>query len=158
MTTLTIHEKISFKNRLKKFGERIIEQRIAATKALINDAQEAANSEEKNTVGDKYETARAMGQLDTEMHSKQLGQHLQDLAVLHNVKVDIICTDAVAGACIECAKMFFFIAAGLGKQTVEGKTVIFLSPQAPLAKLLQHKKAGDDFLFNSLQTKIVDLY
>jgi hypothetical protein len=158
LNPLTIHQKISFKNKLKQFGERIIEQRIAATKALINDAQEAANSEEKSTVGDKYETARAMGQLDTEMHSRQLAQHLTDLALLHDVKTDAKYDAAVIGSCIECQNMVFFIATGLGKQTVDGKMVIFLSPHAPLAKLLHHKKAGEDFLFNQVQTKILDVY
>jgi transcription elongation GreA/GreB family factor len=54
--------------------------------------------------------------------------------------------------------MIFFIAAGLGKQTIDGKVIFFLSPHAPLAKTLQRKKAGEQFVFNGAQTKIESVY
>ncbi|WP_166437046.1 hypothetical protein [Niastella caeni] len=155
---MTEPEKITFKNKLKLAGQQIIEQRIAAAKTLINNAQEAANNEEKSSAGDKYETARAMNQLEKEMYSKQLAQHLHELALLHEVKTDIIYQMATSGACIECWAMIFFIAAGLGKQTIEGKLIIYLSPQAPLAKLLHNKKAGDHFVFNGKETAIETIY
>jgi len=44
---VTEPEKITFKNKLKVAGEHIIEQRIATAKSLVNNAQEAANNEEK---------------------------------------------------------------------------------------------------------------
>lgn len=155
---MTEPEKITFKNRLKLAGQQIIEQRIAAAKTLIDNAQEAANSEEKSSAGDKYETARAMNQLEKEMHSKQLVQQLKELALLHEVKTDVVYIKVVPGACIECTGMIFFIAAGLGKQVIDDKLVIFLSPQAPLAKNLLHKKAGDPFLFNGKEVTIDLIY
>jgi hypothetical protein len=155
---VTEPEKIAFKNKLKLAAQQMIGQRIAVAKTLINNAQEAANNEEKSSAGDKYETARAMNQLEKEMHSKQLAQQNQELALLNGVKTDVIYTTVITGACIECAEMTLFIAAGLGKQTVEGNPVIFLSPQAPLAKQLQHKKAGDHFVFNGKEITIAAIY
>jgi hypothetical protein len=151
-------EKIAFKNRLKLAAQHIIEQRIAAAKTLIDNAQEAANSEEKSSAGDKYETARAMNQLEKEMHSKQLAQQIKELALLHEVKSDVVYTKVLPGACIECAGMIFFIAAGLGKQTIEEKLILFLSPLAPLAKTLYNKKAGDPFLFSGKEVIIDAVY
>jgi hypothetical protein len=155
---VTEPEKIAFKNKLKLAARQIIDQRIAAAKTLINNAQEAANSEEKSSAGDKYETARAMSQLEKEMHSKQLAQQLKELALLHEVKTDVIYTRVLPGACIECAGTVFFIAAGLGKQTIDEQLIIFLSPLAPLAKALQNKKAGDLFLFNGKDVIIDAVY
>jgi hypothetical protein len=155
---VTEPEKIAFKNKLKLAAQQVIEQRIAVAKTLINNAQEAANSEEKRSAGDKYETARAMSQLEKEMHSRQLAQQIQEMALLNAVKTDVIYTTVITGACIECAEMILFIAAGLGKQTVEGKPVIFLSPQAPLAKQLQHKKAGEHFVFSGREITIAAIY
>jgi hypothetical protein len=151
-------EKIAFKNRLKLACQHIIEQRIAAAKTLIDNAQEAANSEEKSSAGDKYETARAMNQLEKEMHSKQLAQQVKELALLREVKTDVIYTKVSPGACIECAGMVFFIAAGLGKQTIEEKLVLFLSPLAPLAKSMHNKKAGELFLFSGKEVSIDAIY
>lgn len=158
LAVVTESEKIAFKSGLKQAAQQLIEQRIAGAKKLIDNAQEAANSEEKSSVGDKYETARAMNQLEKEMHSKQLAQQIRELALLHEVKVEVIYPAATMGACIECAELTFFIAAGLGKQTIDGKPIIFLSPQAPLAKLLQHKKAGESFVFNGKDTVIETVY
>jgi transcription elongation GreA/GreB family factor len=41
---------------------------------------------------------------------------------------------------------------------VEGKQIIYLSPHAPLAKGLLHKKAGDPFVFNGSSGTISDVY
>lgn len=155
---VTASEKIAFKNRLKQAGLAIIEQRIQAAKIIIANAQEAANNEEKSSAGDKYETARAMNQLEKEMHSKQLAQQITELALLNVVKTEVVYTTVATGACIDCGDVVFFIAAGLGKQTIEEKLVLFLSPQAPLAKQLQHKKAGDAVVFNGREIIIETIY
>jgi transcription elongation GreA/GreB family factor len=155
---MTRAEKISFKHALKQVGLTLIEQRIAAARSLMDDAQQAANGEEKSSAGDKYETSRAMGHLQKDMHARQLAEQAKELAALHAVNVDLLYDTVATGALIECEKATFFVAAGLGKQTIGDKTVFFLSPQAPLAQQLQHKKAGDHFVFNTLRTIIVDLY
>jgi hypothetical protein len=155
---VTVTDKIAFKNRLKQAGGAIIEQRIAAARTIIANAQEAANSEEKSSAGDKYETARAMGHLEREMHEKQLAQQINELALLRSVKTEVMYDTAVTGACVVCDGLLFFIAAGLGKQTVDGVQLIYLSPQAPLAKLLWLKKAGEQFVFNGAQTTITAVY
>jgi hypothetical protein len=151
-------EKIAFKQQLKQFARAVIEERIAASERAMNDAQQAANSEGKSSAGDKYETARAMGHLQKDMHARQLAEHLKDLNRLITIDVNKICTGAVNGAIVQCEERYFFIAAGLGKQDVAGKQVIFLSPQAPLVKLLQGKKTGNQFLFNGCDMEITDLY
>lgn len=157
-SVVTEPEKIAFKNKLKLAGQQIIEQRIAVARRLINNAQEAANSEEKSSAGDKYETARAMNQLEKEMHSKQQAQQVKELALLHEVKTDVVYTKVFPGACIECAGMIFFIAAGLGKQTIDDRLIIYLSPLAPLAKTLHNKTAGNSFLFNGKEVNIEAVY
>ena len=155
---MTKAEKISYKTSLKQAGLEIIEQRMAAARQLINEAQQAANGEEKSSAGDKYETARAMGHLQKDMHARQLAEQAKELAALHAVNVDLIQESANIGALVQSEKTAFFIAAGLGKQIINGKTIFFLSPQAPLAQLILHKKAGDHFVFNNVHTIIVELY
>ncbi len=152
------HQKIAFKNELKHVCQTIIEGRIEAAKVAMRNAQQAANDEEKSSVGDKYETARAMGHLENEMHARHLAENIKELAGLHSINTDVIYAAAVPGAFVECADVSFFMAAGLGKQEINGKKILLLSPQAPLSKLLQHKKAGDSFLFNGVNKNIIDVY
>jgi hypothetical protein len=151
-------EKIFFKNKLKQFAASIIEQRIAASKKVIENAQQAANNEEKSSAGDKYETSRAMGHLEKDMHARQLSENMKELAMLHAVNTDIIYTKTAAGVYLQCTNISFFIAAGLGKQIINSEKILFLSPQSPLAKSVMHKKQGDYFLFNNEETLITDLF
>lgn len=155
---MTHQEMIAFKTSLKKAGELLITERIAMTKSAIDNAQEAANSEGKSSAGDKYETGRAMGHLEKDMYARQLAENIKELDKLQKVNTDIIYTTAQTGAFVRCPTHSFFIAAGLGKQLIDDQTIFFLSPDAPLAKLLLHKKADDSFLFNKMNTVIVEVY
>jgi hypothetical protein len=155
---MTAADKILFKNNLKQFCQHTIEQRIAAAKEIIQNVQEAANNEEKSSAGDKYETGRAMGHLQKDMHSRQLNEYLKELADLHSVNAGIIYQKAKPGAFIETSAALFFIAAGLGKQATAGKTILFLSPHAPLALVLQNKEQGESFVFNRNTVVITDLF
>ena len=151
-------EKTHFKQRLKQLGEAIIQKRIAAAKTAIENAQQAANSEEKSSVGDKYETARAMSHLDKEMHTRQLAEHLNDLAILHSVNVDTIHKTITTGSFVRCETVSFFVALGLGKQVIDGSTVLFVSPKAPVAKILHDKSTGDEILINGTPMIIQEVY
>ena len=155
---MTQHQKTAFKNTLKQLCYSIIEQRIIATKAAIEEAQQAANLEGKSSAGDKYETSRAMGHLEKDMQSGQLAAQLKELASLHMVNTERLYEVPSTGSFIQCTHVSFFIGCGLGKQLHKGKAVIFLSPYAPLAKTLFLKKKGDSIVFSGVQSIIIDVY
>jgi hypothetical protein len=137
----------AYKASLKRWALDDLSQRIATTTEAMRDAQDAANSEEKSSAGDKYETGRAMGHLQKDMHARQLAELVRELAALHAVNVETPCSEGRTGALLRTDAVDFFIGIGLGKQTIEGRTVVFLSPQAPLAQTLQGKKTGDPVIF-----------
>lgn len=155
---MTDHEKIFFKNELKQLCVSIIQDRIDAAQRAIDNAQEAANNEEKSSAGDKYETSRAMNHLEKDMHSRQLSENRKELTNLFYINVNAVFHVAIAGAFLQCEGVAFFIAAGVGKQSFAGRSVFFLSPNAPLAKSLSGKRRGDVFMFNKNQIRITDIY
>lgn len=155
---MTNQEKIAFKIGLKNFGGRLLTERITTAQAAMDQAQEAANAEEKSSSGDKYETGRAMGQLQKEMYGRQLAEYAREVKGLQAVGVDTLCTRGGVGAFIRCPGMGFFISAGLGKQTVDGVTVLFVSPLAPLSRLLEGKGPGDSIMFNGNAVVIDEIY
>ena len=140
--------KLIFKNKLREFCDGLIRQRIDAAKTMMGNAQQAANSEEKSSAGDKYETSRAMGHLEKDMHARQLAEHLKELASFQAVNCNLLYEKVTAGSFIDTGIISFFIAAGLGKQNFENKSIYFLSPLSPLAKSLMDKKENDEFVFN----------
>jgi hypothetical protein len=151
-------EKIAFKNRLKNLGLDVLRGRIATAQDAMNRAQEAANNEEKSSAGDKYETGRAMGQLQKEMHGRQITEYAKDVKALQSVVTDSVCDRVGPGAVIRTAGMVFFVSAGLGKQEAEGLTILFVSPVAPLARSLQDKRPGDSMLFNGVNMVIEEVF
>jgi hypothetical protein len=144
-------EKKGVKKRLLYKCIELIEQRIAATIKAMANAQAAANSEEKSSAGDKYETSRAMSHLEKDMHSRQLTANRIELAALFSIDCSGLHDSVATGSYIQCEGYTFFIAAGLGKVNFEGEDIYLLSPNAPLAKLLFKKKKGDIFTFNKME-------
>jgi len=155
---MTDTEKIAFKNRLRRWALDHIGQRINTARAAIDQAQEAANSEEKSSAGDKYETGRAMSHLQQEMHSRQLTEYLKELATLHSVNIEQLYSAGRPGAFLRGEGLGFFIAAGLGKHNIDGETIFFLSPHAPLARLLQNKLAGERITSGTINTTIKEVF
>jgi hypothetical protein len=59
---------ITFKIRLFEHCKNEIERRVANFEYAMMDAQASANSEDKSSAGDKYETGRAMSQIARDMN------------------------------------------------------------------------------------------
>ena len=146
---MTIEEKLRYKKELHEYCIEIIQQRINAALQAMQNAQAAANSEEKSSAGDKYETARAMSHLEKDMHARQLAANKNELAALLAVDNTTMHASVTAGSIICCGNFNFFIAAGLGKILFKNETVYLLSPNAPVAKSLLNKSAGNTFNFNN---------
>jgi hypothetical protein len=155
---VTDSEKIAFKNKLKNIGLDMLRQRMVTAQEAMDRAQESANSEEKSSAGDKYETGRAMGQLQKEMHGRQFSEHAKEMKALQAIFTDSLYDKVGPGAFVQAKEIAFFVSAGIGRQEVEGISVLFVSPLAPLARALYNKKAGDDILFNGISMVIECIY
>jgi len=155
---MTLKQKTDYKKQLLRISLDILEKRIASNQLAIDNAQASANEEEKSSAGDKYETSRAMSHIEKDMYAKQLAANKNEIAALLSVDCTKLYSSIVPGAVIKCSGCTFFIAAGLGKITVEGEIVYLLSPNVPLAKLLYNKSKGDGIFFNDKELLILDVY
>ena len=127
----------------------MLQQRAFTAEQAMNAAQEAANGEDKSSAGDKYETSRAMGQLDRNMNAKQLAEVQKELAELERLEKNPPKTDMVySGSLIKTSMGYLYIAVGLGKQEIENQHVVLLSKNSPLAMALLGKKAKEQLVFN----------
>lgn len=146
------------KQQLFEQSKTILLMRIADGEKAMQDAQEAANSEEKSSMGDKYETGRAMSQLAKDMSAKQVfenKQELTNLLKLENTKTD---KTIIQGSVVLANKKIFYIAVGLGVINFNEIQITVLSPKAPLAQLMFGKKAGDFFELNKKQFVIETVF
>jgi hypothetical protein len=151
-------EKTAFKKSIQQSCISITTSRIETAGNAMHEAQDAANSEEKSSAGDKYETSRAMGHLSRDMNAKQLEEAKRDLAYILALPAGKLFKTAAPGSVVVAGDAVFFISLGLGTVTVNGQKVVLLSSRAPVALLIEGKKAGDTFSFNGDSTKILDVF
>lgn len=79
---MTPEQKLAYKIRLIQFCEDTITRRMAVARQAMDNAQASANSEEKSSAGDKYETGRAISHLEKDMYARQLMANAQELNAL----------------------------------------------------------------------------
>lgn len=151
-------DNIQFKVSVKQACIGLLQQRISNAKSAMEQAQETANNQEKSSAGDKYETSRAMGQLDRDMNARQLEQAIRELHLLEGIETDKIQTEINTGCVFELGNVVFYIAAGLGSITVKDQTVIVISPKSPFFVQARAKKTGDELLFQNRLQKIGFVY
>ncbi|MBI3232591.1 MAG: 3-oxoacyl-ACP synthase [Bacteroidetes bacterium] len=132
----------------------IIEGRIAESKKAMQNAQDAANNEEKSSAGDKYETGRAMGHLERDRNAMQVVKAEEELNNLNRIDPSIVHKTISIGALITSSQGLLFLAIGIGSIMVNETKVVVLSPQSPLAEILKGKKAGDTYILNGVKHKI----
>ena len=151
-------ERIIYKQRVKAHCMGIIQMRIDLATQAMNQAQEAANSEEKSSAGDKYETSRAMNQIERDNYAHQLSVAIEDMNLLQTIDSDKLYEQADNGSVICSADTIYFIASGMGIIQFEGDKVIVLSPKAPLAQMLRGKSKGDQVSLNGKDFTINDIF
>lgn len=120
-------------------------------------AQESANTESKSSAGDKYETGRAMAQLDRDRYAQQLAEALrldQDLA---RINIDRAYSTIQPGSLVLTSRGVFFVSISAGKLLVDGHDYIAVSPASPIATALAGKKAGDTVVFNKVTYQVLDV-
>lgn len=121
----------------------------------IDSVQSSANSETKSTAGDKHETARAMAQLEVEMLSRQLSEANKSIESLQRLRNPDRTGIAQPGSVVVTSVGTFFIAVSIANLEIAGEKVMAISPEAPLAKAIVGRKAGDEVRWSDKQLAII---
>jgi hypothetical protein len=82
-------EKLKFKFRLYEECENILLGKEANAVEQILDAQNAANSEDKSSAGDKHETGRALSQNTRDLNARILSEIKHDIGIFEFINTII---------------------------------------------------------------------
>lgn len=138
----------SLKQALYEACLAYVQQRIDNAAEAMRAAQEAANSEEKSSAGDKYETGRAMAQLERDRHAQLLAQARQMKQELDLIDYKTASDVARAGSVVVTSRGTFFLSISAGRLVVDGGDYMAVSVASPIGALLRGHRAGDDVRFN----------
>ncbi len=134
-----------------------VEERIRRSQSAIAAAREAGNEETKSSAGDKYETGRAMMQLEVEKNSEQLAQSNKLKQALAQVNPEKTSGQVDLGALVKTDKGIFYVAIPAGQLAHEGETYFAVSMASPIGKAMEGKKAQENFELNGKSFQILDI-
>jgi transcription elongation GreA/GreB family factor len=132
-----------FKEKIFQHVRSLLEQRLHNAQAAMEAAQASANDQGKSSAGDKYETARAMGQLDREMHATQWKKAEQELLFFDRIAHLPAAQRIGPGALVQTDSAWYLVAVSVGFFEVEGQRIGGISAQSPLGQQLQGKAVGE---------------
>lgn len=141
---------------LEKVKE-IVEKRMDTSWQAMEAAKNSANEEGKSSAGDKYETARAMGQIDREMNGRMYEQARQERQLLEKINPLILCSNVSLGALVETSMGEFFVAVGAGIVGINGRNIMVISPQSPIGLVMMGKVTGESFEFRGKGYKVLTI-
>ncbi len=133
-----------------------IRARSFAAEEAIREVQTSANEETKSSAGDKYETGRAMAQLEIEKNTAQL---MESNKLMNTMKmIGLNQSSSVhAGSIIMTNQGNYYLAISAGELTIDGKSYFAISAASPIGKKLMGLTKGASFDFNGKEYKIHEI-
>ena len=148
---------IDTKKKLYKLCLDCIENKIDGEMFAMNAAQESANSEDKNSAGDKHEAGVAMAHLENEKYAKQIAVSYELKKNLFQINVEKEYSEVLPGSIVSTNHGNLFIAINVGNLELDGEIYSTISLASPLGKELFNKKPKDVFQFRDKKYKILSI-
>jgi transcription elongation GreA/GreB family factor len=123
----------------------------------LKELEQSAESESKSSMGDKYETGRAMLHLEREKIANQMGELDKMLRALRQINPSKDHYTVQMGSIVTCNTGVFFLSASLGKIDLDEKSYFAISIMSPIGQAMLGLKEGDSFQLNRQKLTITSL-
>ncbi len=144
------NEKLELLNNIREYQLN----RISVSEKAISEAIESRDNESKSSMGDKYETGRAMIQIEIDNQQKQLNNIKELLSELDKIDATKTNTKVNFGSLITTNFGKFFISIGHGKYEFNSELYYVISLKSPIGQAFLNKKVGDDVKFINIKYQI----
>jgi len=148
----------SLKQKIHTYYLQQIDDKLDAFRDMIAALTEGAANDAKGSAGDKHETALSMMHLEQEKLNHKISEFLDQKAVLEKIKLETASAKIALGSLVRANAMYLFVSAALPKITIDGVTVIALSPQSPLGIKIMGRVVGDTVEVNTSKYSIEEVY
>ena len=139
---------MTFKQKIKQQHLLLLQDKIDVYQDMISGLSDDAQNDAKGSAGDKHETALSMMHLEQEKITQKLAEAIALQGILDRIEVSKTNSTIALGSSVKLNALQLFVSAALPKVTVEGITVLSVSPQSPLGSQLMGKKQGDIVVVN----------
>ena len=137
--------------------QELINDRLLLIQQNMAFAQKSANEETKSSAGDKYETGRAIAQMERDKAAIQLSEALKLKKVIDQLNPGSKAKVVGLGSIVYTDQGVFFIAVSLGAIEIKNVNIISISPISPLGQKFIKQTAGDLVVFNDNKYSILEV-
>lgn len=148
---------VSTKKKILQQLNFIIDKRIEELLHNIASFKESRDQDTKSSAGDKYETGRAMIQMEIDNSESQLIKNRQLKHDISKIDADIKNESINLGSLVHTNTDIYFISIGIGKINVDENPIYAISLASPIGVLLKGKKVGDTIQIQEKKIKILKL-
>lgn len=148
---------MELKYKVLAYYKQQVEDKLDAFRDMIAALTEGAANDAKGSAGDKHETALSMMHLEQEKLNHKVAEFLEQQVILDKITPEIANERVVLGSLVKANNHYLFVSTALPKITVEGVSIIALSPQSPLGKEMMGKSIGDAFEVNGTKYIIISI-
>lgn len=134
---------MTFKQKIVHHHLTLLQDKIDVYRDMISGLTEDAQNDAKGSAGDKHETALSMMHLEQEKLSSKLKEAIHLKEILSKIDISIEGNRIALGSLVKANNLQLFISAALPKITIDGTSVLSLSPQSPLGSQLIGKEIGE---------------
>ena len=151
-------EKQEIKEELIESCREFIYQRLMVSEKALSNINDSKHSETKSSVGDKYETGRAMLHFEEDKHHKQLAEAKKVKMILDILDPEKVYERIAFGTVVYTDNGNYFISISAGRLIVDNVKYFAISSKTPLAQSLVGKTANDQVTFNEKPIKILSFF
>jgi len=136
---------MTIKQKIHQHYSLLLQDKIDVFRDMIAALTEDSKNDAKGSAGDKHETALSMMHIEQEKLNRKLQEYVDQKAILDKIDVTQNLKKIGLGSLVQANGMQLFVSTALPKITIDGKTIIAVSPQSPLGSNLMGKEVGFRF-------------
>jgi hypothetical protein len=145
------------KQALFSAAQALVKAQIRDIQQELADLQEASESEEKSSAGDKYETHQEMLNQSRNLLQKGLEKNKMMLAQLNAIPVKRM-EVVEEGALVTLNIGTLWVSIALGKISINGSEYQLVSKDSPLIYTISNLKKGDKYEFRGKKAEILNVF
>jgi hypothetical protein len=139
---------MTFKQQTHKYYQQLLQDKIDVFRDRILALTEDSKNDAKGSAGDKHETALSMMHIEQEKLNYKIAEFFAQKALLDKIDATITTKKIVVGSLVQANGVLLYLCTALPKITIDGKTVLALSPQSPLGSKLMGNQVDFSFEVN----------
>ena len=148
---------INIKQTLYNRCQEVLLSKIDELEIIITSINQSKSTETKSSAGDKFETGRAMMQMEEDKITAQLEIAKHTYNKLSNINIEQHSETIRLGSLVKTKLRHYFLTVALGKIRINDETFFCISEEAPIGQQLLGKSIGNTIEFNKIKDKITQI-